>query len=658
MPLEIVEDQETSAFARAQTGLLFNLPVPPDGAAQLPSGVSLCMIVRNEERFLEACLASVRDAVDEINIVDTGSTDRTVEIARSFGANVEVREWRDDFGWARNESLAMATRRWTLVLDADEELAPESVPLLRALRETPAAEMGVYVQIQNAVDDLSGSVSTMTHMLPRIFPTSPRIRYRNVIHENLMLDDDRHVVAAVSPIVVRHKGYTTEVMDAREKNARNRPLLERAMREAADDSFSWFNFGVAAIAAGDYETGIDVLDRMFAMPGPRRLFFPIAAVMLAHAYGDGRGDVERALAIVEAEAEVTPDHANVIFTRGNFLARQRRFDEARAAFERALEVRDRAANHVMVDDEIFTWKAAVNIASSYTREERFEEAVPWFERALDGKPGSATLRTLLANAYEKVGRFYDAERIFRELAHDGGAAGFIEHVNYLMRRRRFAEAFERVEHNRAAVPDDAYVSLLLSAAVTTRDERLGDAEPHALRALEIQPGNGFALALLQSLYESRGEDAKAASLRAAELDAPLRVPSDFARRSHRLLEEGRLGDALTTARAGLDVSPDDPVLAYNAALAAARMHDDAAALALLDRITADDRHAASALALRAEIERRGGDLDAALATVERLAALPARDAAVVDHASMGLARALLEAGRLSDAGRVAELALR
>ncbi len=138
MPLEIVDDQSDSAFARAQTGLLFNLPAPPSDQAQLPAGLSLCMIVKNEERFLAACLASVKDAVDEINIVDTGSTDRTVEIARSFGANVAFREWRNDFGWARNESLQMATRRWTLVLDADEEIAPESLALLRALRETPA----------------------------------------------------------------------------------------------------------------------------------------------------------------------------------------------------------------------------------------------------------------------------------------------------------------------------------------------------------------------------------------------------------------------------------------------------------------------------------------------------------------------------------------
>jgi glycosyltransferase involved in cell wall biosynthesis len=131
MPIQIADAYRNSPFAQRQTGLLFNLPPPEPDREQLPEGISLCMIVKNEERFLTECLESVKGVVDEINIVDTGSTDRTVEIARSFGANVIFREWKNDFAWARNEALAMATKRWTLVLDADEELERESLGLLK-----------------------------------------------------------------------------------------------------------------------------------------------------------------------------------------------------------------------------------------------------------------------------------------------------------------------------------------------------------------------------------------------------------------------------------------------------------------------------------------------------------------------------------------------
>ena len=87
--------------------------------------LSVCMIVKNEERFLGQCLASVKDIADELIVIDTGSTDRTVEIAREHGAQVGHFEWCNDFAAARNASIAAATGDWILFLDADEELSPK-----------------------------------------------------------------------------------------------------------------------------------------------------------------------------------------------------------------------------------------------------------------------------------------------------------------------------------------------------------------------------------------------------------------------------------------------------------------------------------------------------------------------------------------------------
>jgi glycosyltransferase involved in cell wall biosynthesis len=657
VPLEIVDEYGESAFALAQTGLLFNLPVPPADRDQLPAGISLCMIVKNEERFLAECLASVRDAVDEINVVDTGSTDGTIEIARSFGANVILREWRNDFGWARNESLALATRRWTLVLDADEELAAESITLLRALRETPADLTAVYVQIQNAVDDETGAGSTMTHILPRIFPTTPRIRYRNVIHETIALDGTQATAAAVSPILVRHKGYTKAVLDGRSKNARNAPLLERAIRENGDDAFSWFNFGVAAVAGGDVDAGIDALERMFAMPGPPRAFYSLGYVVLASAYAEGRGEHEQALALLDRGLAAAPGHPNLIFTRGYVLSLMKRFDESRDWYERAISAPIDANRHYMVDDEIAAWKAPLNLATTFLQQGRHEEALVWYERAFANKPDSPLLRTIAARAYERAGRAYDAERLFREGAERCGDPGFIDYVNFLMRRRRFFEAFDAVERRRDAVDDAAYSALLLSAAVAARDERLGDPEPYAERALALTPGGGLVLGFLDAHYAARGATQKREALRCNELDAPLAQTADFVRRSHRLLEEKRLDDALAAALAGLELAPRDAILSYNAALAAARLGRDADAVAHLDAVDCADEHATAALALRAEIERRAGDLDAAVATLERVRTLAAPDETVLRHATVGLAGALLEAGRVGDAGKLAAFVL-
>jgi tetratricopeptide (TPR) repeat protein len=129
--------------------------------------------------------------------------------------------------------------------------------------------------------------------------------------------------------------------------------------------------------------------------------------------------------------------------------------------------------------------------------------------------------------------------------------------------------------------------------------------------------------------------------------------ADYARRSFRLIEEERLQEAFAAAEAGLALSPNDAILHYNAALSAARLGRDAAARAHLDAIAADDALAAAAIVLTVDIASRAGDLDAAVAAIERANGLAARDDAKLRDAGVRLAGALMDAGRLADAGRVA-----
>src|ERR1700734_1129981 len=126
-----------------------DLPKPPKGWPQRQAGVSLCMIVRDEERFLADALASVQGVVDEVCIVDTGSKDKTLDIAREAGARLVEIVWENDFSKARNTALAMATRRWILVLDADERLSPSSRDLVRTLGSMAAHLTGLWTRIYN-----------------------------------------------------------------------------------------------------------------------------------------------------------------------------------------------------------------------------------------------------------------------------------------------------------------------------------------------------------------------------------------------------------------------------------------------------------------------------------------------------------------------------
>ena len=94
--------------------------------------LSVCMIVRDEEKNLPRCLESVESVADELIIVDTGSKDNTISIAKDFGAKIFHFEWCDDFSAARNQYLKYATGNWILQIDADEELLLESVPHVMA----------------------------------------------------------------------------------------------------------------------------------------------------------------------------------------------------------------------------------------------------------------------------------------------------------------------------------------------------------------------------------------------------------------------------------------------------------------------------------------------------------------------------------------------
>jgi glycosyltransferase involved in cell wall biosynthesis len=149
--------------------------------------VSLTMIFREEEKNLPACLESVRGMFDEIVVVDTGSKDRTAEIARSFGARVFDFVWVDDFGAARNAALARATGDYAFWLDADDVVEPAQLQKLETiLKRLRKGEEAAYV-VRCACDpspDGSGGGTVVDHI--RLFPLREGIRWTYRVHEQIL----------------------------------------------------------------------------------------------------------------------------------------------------------------------------------------------------------------------------------------------------------------------------------------------------------------------------------------------------------------------------------------------------------------------------------------------------------------------------------------
>lgn len=145
--------------------------------------ISLCMIVLNEEKFLARALKNVQKYVDEIVVVDGGSTDKSVEIAKKFGANVIESKWKDDFAHQRNKSLKAATKKWILVMDADEIY---EVKLLKSLQNLARNNLGLDAFAFPRKNYIDGKLtSAYPDRQTRFFLNKKSIKYTGKIHEKV-----------------------------------------------------------------------------------------------------------------------------------------------------------------------------------------------------------------------------------------------------------------------------------------------------------------------------------------------------------------------------------------------------------------------------------------------------------------------------------------
>lgn len=224
--------------------------------------LSLCMIVRDEEATLPGCLHSVRDVVDEMVIVDTGSHDRTPEIAQSLGAIVHSFPWIDDFSAARNASLQYAQGDWILVLDADEVLVPDCVP---ALQQTMQAET---VLVANLLREEVGATQAPYSLISRLFRNRPDIRFSRPYHELVddsvltLLNREPHwQVVELPGVAIRHTGYQPDVIAQRQKYDRARTTMERFLISHPDDSYLCNKLGALYLSTGEAAKAIQLLER-------------------------------------------------------------------------------------------------------------------------------------------------------------------------------------------------------------------------------------------------------------------------------------------------------------------------------------------------------------------------------------------------------------
>ena len=224
--------------------------------------VSLCMIVKNEETSLPKCLGSVNNFVDEIVVLDTGSTDKTPQIAQQFGAKVYYFPWNNNFSSARNEALKYVTGDWILVLDADETLTDEIIPLLKTVISKEE-----YLVI-NLVRQEVGSTQSPYSLVSRLFRYHPNISFDRPYHA--LIDDSVTAILTQEPhwqigylpgVAILHTGYQKAVINEQNKYAKAAAAMEEFFASHPNDAYVCSKLGALYMQMGKIDAGMELLNR-------------------------------------------------------------------------------------------------------------------------------------------------------------------------------------------------------------------------------------------------------------------------------------------------------------------------------------------------------------------------------------------------------------
>ncbi len=336
--------------------------------------LSLCIIVKNEELSLPQCLTSVKNVVDEIVLLDTGSTDRTVEIAQQFDTKVHHFTWCNDFSAARNEALKYVTGDWILVLDADEILTPSIVPQLQQ-----AIQSDSHLLI-NLVRHEVGAEQSPYSLVSRLFRNHPKISFSRPYHA--LVDDSVSLIITTEPhwqigylpdVAILHEGYQKAAIAHHNKFAKAQAAMEGFLATHPTDPYVCSKLGALYIESGKITQGIELLQRgLTSNPSDQILYelhyhlgiaytqtgnidqalhhyhaasqLPVYPMLKIGAYNNlgsllkASGDLQTALIAYTTTLEIDPNFAVGHYNRGMTLKALGLFNDAIASYQRALDL--------------------------------------------------------------------------------------------------------------------------------------------------------------------------------------------------------------------------------------------------------------------------------------------------------------------------------
>ncbi|HEX9820004.1 MAG TPA: Stf0 family sulfotransferase [Methylomirabilota bacterium] len=358
--------------------------------------ISLCIVARDEARFLPGCIASARAVVDEVIVVDTGSTDGTCAVAREAGARVFVAEWPGDLGAAHDLPVARASGDWILSLDADEVLEPASQAHVRRLVDANRGADGFRVSIRNyeygivekmrpadPADPLTHGAAAYRPTTPvRLFRRRPGVGFAGRLHQSMAVAIERHGGRiADSPIVIHHYGH---LRTDRAKTSFYRALARRQAAAEPTNPAAWLGLGAAFVDHEDLPAALDAFRRSRRLGRRPAAAYLIGATLLALGQPDASVRWLRQ-ALRENDRDQSPyfDRADALELLGEAHETLERPRLAERAYRRALALRPESR------------AAANNLAGLLGERGRYREAEALLAALIRRHPGADGPRATL-----------------------------------------------------------------------------------------------------------------------------------------------------------------------------------------------------------------------------------------------------------------------
>lgn len=369
--------------------------------------ISLCMIVRDEEELLSDCLKSADGVTDEIIIVDTGSKDKTKEIAREYNAKIIDYPWNDNFSDARNESLKNATGDWILVLDADERLLEkDKTKIKEIIRDKSISGVNLKILVKQTNENI---IPAYLSEFCRLFRNIPEIRYQRAVHEQILPSIIRINGKIVeSDIVIVHLGYSSGEEIQRRKQRRNLEILKKTLEVNPEDAYGLFCLGMTYHAMGKIEKAIRVLSHALRIENNplREELRRVSHVKLSQCYlGIGAIEIARhhAMKAISFSSRISiPTYvlACIEFRKCNFSESLKLLKDIESVYKRKKDS--------LIDEFIDIAQVYVDKGNCYYRLGEYSKATLEYSNAILHNPGMAVAFYNMGNSLFKNGQMKDA----------------------------------------------------------------------------------------------------------------------------------------------------------------------------------------------------------------------------------------------------------